>query len=384
MKNRVIDKQLIEGIIRANNNEFVEKVNDKINYIVSNAVNDLSKQIAYVSLENVIFQPVNELLSGGFTDNSKFIYFLGVDSAQLELNTHKATTFWKDLKNKIVFAWKNRNTRRHRRRRKKQVIEQSAVEQFAYEFDPSRYNIYSLCEDLQTAVAKFCDATTIVYLEGDRIRIVGKEDFGSNTQIIIYPVIFNGEMFKYYTGRKRGFLDIDIFARVDFLNDKYEKVGDNFFKIIKIFNVLYYFANKAMPNQIFIESLLYSCPDELFKGDDIYTVFVKVLNYLTMTSIKNIPSLTNPDKTIFTDKLSASSGLGYEKFINQFVYLNQKEKADPKVSLKTKIENNLNKSKTQKTTLKRPERKNNLKENLDKAEPDNQLQDKQDKTDKTE
>lgn len=342
MKGKVIDKQLIESIVRKKNDEFIEKVNEKLNLIVSNAIDDLSQQIAYINLDNVILQPANELISGAFTDNSKFVYLLGIDSAQLELNTLKSTNFWKDLKNRFIYAWKFRNTRRAKRKerkKKKQQEKDGNVNPIVYNFDPSKYNIYSLCEDLQTAIAKFSALTSIVYLEDTRIRIVGKDDYGSNTQIVIYPVIYNGEVYKYYAGRKKGFIEIDVASRADYLNEKFDKCGENFVEMIKVFNVLYFYANKTMPNQIFIESILVSCPDDLLKGEDAYTIFVKIINYLTMTSAKNIKSINNPKKTIFTDPLSASSALGYEKFVNQFVYLNEKEemKEKDKVALEKSI-----------------------------------------------
>lgn len=342
MKGKVIDKQLIESIVRKKNDEFIDKVYEKLNLIVSNAVDDLSQQIAYINLDNVILQPANELISGAFTDNSKFIYLLGIDSAQLELNTLKSTNFWKDLKNRLIYAWKFRNTRRAKRKerkRKKQQEKDVAANQVVYNFDPSKYNIYSLCEDLQSAIAKFSALTTIVYLEDTRIRLIGKDDYGANTQIIIYPVIYNGEVYKFYAGRKKGFVEINVSLRAQNLNQKFENCGQNFIDMIKVFNVLYFYANKTMPNQIFIESILTSCPNELFKGEDAYTVFVKIINYLTMTSVKDIKSINNLNKTIFTDPLSSSSALGYEKFINQFVYLNEKEamKEKDKLSLEKSI-----------------------------------------------
>ncbi len=345
MKGKVIDKQLIESIVRKKNDEFIDKVNEKLNLIVSNAVDDLAQQIAYINLDNVILQPANELISGAFTDNSKFVYLMGIDSAQLELNTLKSTNFWKDLKNRILFAWQNRNTRRAKRKERKKKKKQEkelAVNPVIYNFDPSKYNIYSLCEDLQTAIAKFSALTTVVYLEDTRIRLIGKDDYGSNTQIIIYPVIYNGEVYKYYAGRKKGFIEINIASRAETLNEKFNKCGENFVDMIKIFNVLYFYANKTTPNQIFIESILVSCPDDLFKGDDAYTIFVKIINYLTMTSVKNIKSINNPNKSIFTDPLSSSSSLGYEKFINQFVYLNEKEemKEKDKIALEKTIKKN--------------------------------------------
>lgn len=349
MSGKVIDKQLIESIVRKKNDEYIDKVSEKVNLIVSNAIDDLSHQISYINLDNVIFQPVNELLNGAFTDNSKFVYFLGIDSAQLELNTLKSTNFWKELKNTIIYAWQHRNTRRARRKEKKRKKKEAENSNLAtvYDFDPSKYNIYKACEDLQTAIAKFSALTSIVYLENNRLRVVGKEDYGANTQIIIYPVIYNGENYKYYAGRRKGFVEVDINSRIEKLSAKFQKTGESLIDMIKVFNVLYFYANKTMPNQIFIESILCSCPDELFKGDDAYTIFVKIINYLTMTSIKNVKSLTNPNKTIFTDPLSASSGLGYEKFINQFVYLNEKEEMTEKdkISLEKFVNKNKNKKK---------------------------------------
>lgn len=337
MNRKVIDKNLIESIVRKDNDEFVDNVTEKLNNIVANAVNDLSRQIAYINVNNVFLQPVNELLTGGFTDNSKFVYFLGIDSAQLELNTLNSTNLWRNIKNTVKNAW-FAGRKRRKKRKKKDKQQDDKVE--IYDFDPAKYNIYSLCEDLQTAIAKYSALTTIVYLEDTRIRIVGKDDYGSNTQIIIYPTIYNGQVYKYYLGKRKGFVEIDINQRIALLTQKIDRVGQNFVDMIKIFNVLYFYANKSTPNQIFIESLLYSCPDELFKGKSVYNQFVKIINYLTMSSIKEIPSLTNQNKTIFTDKTSSSSGIGYEKFINQFVYLdgNKENKKDDK-----KVKNNKNK-----------------------------------------
>lgn len=337
MKEKIIDRKLIESIAKNDNTEFFERVNNGVNNVLSNAINDMSQQIAYISLNNVVLQPVNEILTGGFTDNSKFVYFLGIDNAQLELNTLKSTTFWKDLKERIVWAWQNRSERKRRRalkKKKKQELEGN--DSMSYDFDPSHYNIYSIVEDLQTATAKFLTESSIVFLEGDHIKIVGKDDFGPNTQILIYPVIYNGDVYKYYAGRKKGYINIDIDSRIDLIDEKVEKAGKNFISLIKIFNVLYFFANKAMPNQVFIESVLYSCPNELFAGNDIYKVFVKIINYLTMTPLKDIRSLLNMDKTIFKDELTMQSAYGFERFMNQLVYLNENKNSNKAQNNKAK------------------------------------------------
>ena len=169
-------------------------------------------------------------------------------------------------------------------------------------------------------MVKYLSVTSIVYNEGNRLRIIGKDDFGSNTQIIIIPVIFNGEVFKYFIDRKKGFIDVDLLMRTDVLQYKLEQTGNTLLDIIKIINVLYYEVNHAMPNQIFVESLLCSCPKNMF-SEDAYSSFVKVLNYLTMTDFKQIKSVVNPDKTVVTDKLCGDCVYGFRKMANNMLNL---------------------------------------------------------------
>ena len=112
MRRGAITRGLIESIVRNDNIEYIDAVDEKMKAIVSNAVEDLSKQISYVNLNNVILQPANELLNGAMTDNSKFVYFLAVDNAQIDLNTSRSSRFWKNFKNRIVYAWNNRKVKK--------------------------------------------------------------------------------------------------------------------------------------------------------------------------------------------------------------------------------------------------------------------------------
>ncbi len=307
-----INKSLIDGIFRRDNQEYLESTNDKVQGLLTLAIEDLSKRIAYISFDNTILEPMNELSNGGFTDNSKFTYFLGVDSSQLEINTLQRNEFWKRALDRVVFAWKNRNgPKKKRRRKKKNETEEPKIK----EIDPSKYTLSNLCEDLVNAMAEHLSMTSLVSLSDNMIKVIGKDDFGASVQINIYVVLFDGEQYKYFISRKKGFLKIDNQLRVAAFDNKIERVGDVLQDMIKVFNVLYYNINKTLPNQVFIESLLCGCPNELFSQDR-YKTFLKLINYLAMSDVSQIKSNLNPDKTIFTDSMCGNSAYGYKKFIS--------------------------------------------------------------------
>lgn len=307
-----ISKSLINTIASQNNEIFLQKTQDMVKNIVSASVEELAGKVSYVTINNVVFQPVNELLSGAFCDNSQFVYFLGVENAQLELNTAKKTNFWRKFWQKFKSAWSNR-WKRHKKKKKKNDDSEIAITKPA---DMSNYSIYNLAQDLQLALANQLTETSLVYLNGNEILILGKEDFGTNTKIKIYVVSNNEEVFKFYAGQRKGFIDVNINARCDALNKKLATCGENFIKMLKIFNTLYYNANGSLPNQVYMESVLCNIPDDLFVGEEIYKVFVKIVNYISIKTIKDTKSINNPTKTIFSDIVCGNSTYGFTKMMN--------------------------------------------------------------------
>ncbi len=313
-----ISKNLINSIASQNNEIYLERTQNLVRSVVSASVEELAEKVSYVTKNNVVLQPVNELLSGAFCDNSQFVYFLGIENAQLELNTAKKTNFWRELWQRFKLAWQNRRKRRKKKKKKDDKVE---VDNSKPQ-DMSKYSIYDLGVDFQKAVSNQLSATSLIYLNGNEILILGKEDFGANTKIKIYLVNSNESLFRYYAGKRKGFIDIDLNARCEALNTKIKNAGENFIKILKIFNVLFYNANNRLPNQVYMESVLCSVPDELFEGEDIYKAFVKVVNYLSIKTIKNTPSINNPEKTIFTDSVCGEETYGFTRMM-EFISNNQ-------------------------------------------------------------
>lgn len=312
-----INQELINSIVKQNHTTYLKNINKNVNKVLSLSIESLSRKVSYINLKNVVLQPVNELLNNGFVDNSKCIYFLGIDNVQLELNTSKKTNLWKNFKERFKFAWSNRKLfKRRKRKRKHKKTEERMQELTQINFDPSKYTIYNLTEDMQNTICSFLSETSLVYLKNNRLEIFGRDDFGTNIQIVIYFVIKTGEKYKFFTANKRGFHEIDINERLNALNKKISAVGDNFTKMLKIFNTLCYNINGNMPNQVYIESLLCYIPDALYEGSDIYKVFLKIVNYLRIRSIRDIPSINNPQKNINNDIVCGNCALEINKLLN--------------------------------------------------------------------
>lgn len=306
-----ISKNLINSIASQDNQDYLEKVQNTLTGVLSASVNELSEKLSCVTKNNVVLQPINEVLNGAFCDNSTFVYLLGVENAQLEISTAKKSNYWAELWRRFKYAWANR--RKKKKNKKKKIDAQENKVEIK---DISKYSIYDLTQDFQQAIANNLSETSIIYSSANQILILGKDDFGSNTKIKIYVVSKNEKYFRYYAGRRKGYIDIDVTSRCDMINQKIQKVGHDFILILKILNVLFYNANGRLPNQIFMESILYSIPDELYNGDDIHSIFVKIINYLSIKTIKNIMSINNNDKTIFTDEICGEETYAFIKMMN--------------------------------------------------------------------
>lgn len=311
-----ITKELINSIVNQKNTKFVKTVNKRVNEVLSLAVDNLSSQISYINLKNVLLQPVNELVTNAFVDNSNFVYFLGINNAQLEMNTAHKMNFWKNFKERFKYAWKNRKDfgKRKRKRRKKK-LKYEEEKQKDIKIDPSKYSIYNLAEDMQNSICNYLYETSMISCVDNCLQIVGKDDFGTNTSIIIYLVHMNETGFKYYAGFKKGFIDVNVNKRIENVNQKINLVGENYVKILKVFNTLFYNVNGYMPNQVFMESILNYCPNELYESDDIFKVYLKIVNYLSLKTIRNIKSINNEAETIHEDKICGNCGIGFNKML---------------------------------------------------------------------
>lgn len=314
---RGISRQLIESLSVSDNSEFAEEIESKVANLVSLAVDDLSHSIPFVKPEDCILQPVTENFNGALTPESDYVFFLGFSSPQIELNCLQYNDSWKKFKERVVIAW---NSSKKPKKRKKRKKGQEEVEPISTQYDyvAEKYNLDALKDDLQKAFVKNLTQTSIVYNNRTFLRIIGRDEFGPKTQIFIYPCLVDGEDYKFFISRKKGFYKVNFAKRAQLINEKVERVGYEYITMIKIFNSLFRSTDKygSTPNQIFIESLLYGVPDELFIDNDIYDSFIKIVNYLNLTDVSNFISIANPEMKINEDRLTKLNQISFLKFIN--------------------------------------------------------------------
>ncbi len=308
-----ITKQLVEMIAEKDNSQFVSTINDKVNGLLSLAVENLADKVSYISTGNVTLQPINEIFNNAFVDGSEYVYLLGVENAQLQLNTIKKEGIWKNFKKRVVYFWKNRKALRKKKKRRRK--KDNDKPQPSVNFDQTSYTIFDLAEDLQQSLSNFLTETSMIYLDKNTIQIVGKEDLGSNVKIVIHVISQEKQIFKHFISMKSGYLDINLANRFHLLSEKQFYVGENLIKMLRVFNSLYFNVNGRLPNQIFMESVLCAVPEDLFQGDDIYKVYLKIVNYISLKSIRTIKSINDPSKTIHDDKVCGGCGIGFNKML---------------------------------------------------------------------
>jgi len=310
-----ISKKLIENIAYADNTPYGENIEAGIFNLISLAIEALEQTIPYININNTVVQPVNETFNFSYVPGSDFVYFLGIASPQLEINSLSYSNTWSKFKKRFKEAWieSSRRLRKRRERARKLGIEEKPIEE-----NFERYNMENLLEDLQFAFAKNLSETSLVYKRDDSIKIIGKDDFGVNTSIIIYPAILEDKDYKLFINRKKGFLTYNFQYRMKCFNEKLEKIGPNYIFMLKTLNYLIKEFTKAPANQIFVESLLNGCPEDILKGDDIYACFIKLINYLRFTDISSYESVLTEGKTIFNDLTTTTASFQYSKFLKAF------------------------------------------------------------------
>lgn len=311
-----ITKKWIENIAYTENIEFGEKVGNTVLNLISLAIDDMSQKIPYVNIEDTIVQPINETFNASYIPGSDFVYFLGIRSPQIEQNSLSYSNVWHNFKKRFKEAW-IQSSRKARKKKEKQqkagIVEEKEI-QTSFE----KYNLNNFMEDFQYSLTKNLSNTSIVYRNNSCIRIIGKDDFGVNTTIIIYPTILEDDSYKMFISRKKGYEIYNFNHRVACLNEKLEKIGENYIFIMKIFNYLFREFTKQPANQILLETIMYNSPESFFKGDDIYACFVKLINYLRFNDISSYKSVLTEGKTIFDDITTKNSSYQYSRFLKAF------------------------------------------------------------------
>ncbi len=296
-----LSKDLIEGLRDSTNEDSIARLNNLVSELMGQVMEDLSSKSSFIQPDKVILEPVNEIYLGAISACSEYTYFLGVANKEIELNSLDKKHYIKNLWKRFVRAWK---VSRAKKKRKKDKTENS-VEPIR---NIAKYTIDDLKSDVVYYLSNYVTSSTIIYEYYDHISILGKEDFGTNVKINIYICMYDdkNEVYKLYNNAKNRFMEIDFKQRFKNLNTKIQDCGDSFVNMVKVFNSLFSKAFNKVPNQIMIESLLFACPNVLFK-DDLYETFINIANFIRLNDVTAIRSICDNSKTVFKDKLVLES-----------------------------------------------------------------------------
>ncbi|MBE7074408.1 MAG: hypothetical protein E7376_00280 [Clostridiales bacterium] len=303
-------KSLIKEFSKDTNLNAFNHAYNVISQYIDEVINTIKQRNPYII--NYELYVANEVFTGVEYFNSSLDLFLLVDAPQIELNfVNKRHS---KFKNNLIQYWNyfkaNFKLFSSRKKKGEQVIKQTNKKVLNLQ----DYDIEVLLYDLFSELTKLLYKESKLYIDTKKISIVGKEEFG--VDINIYPVfITDTNSFCLYNTSTSKKIIIDFYERFDNIEIKDIKTQGYFKQQIKIFNNLYWNLFQQKPNQIFIESLLFDCPNELFAQDETITT-INIINYLKNSTMQNKKSICNTNISLFKEPLNT---IKYEmaiKFVN--------------------------------------------------------------------
>ncbi len=293
-----LNRELIESLNESSNENFAETLNNTVYGVVYQSLEQLCEKSPLVKMEKCVFTPVDEIFLGSFCQRSQYNYFLGVDNPQIAYNSKKARNWW-------AYVWKTfkESWRIGRKKKKKRKVVEKNEEIKAISVD--KYNINDFKRDLFNRIANNISQTSMVYDYSDHISLVGNDDFGFGVKVNIFVCYYDSktEVFKMFRESRNNFVDYAFKNRFKNLEDKVSRCGKSFVDMAKLINSIYSKTYNVIPNQVIVESLLFSCPDLLFDNDDVYKTFVNIANYIRMMSINSFVSICDENLPLGKEKL---------------------------------------------------------------------------------
>lgn len=282
----------------------------KISEIINISMQTIMQRNSYISKYEILV--ANEAFSKSAFFASGLDLFLVVNAVQIELNQTNTKTnnfinwlkmFWQSFKNNFILF-------RSKKRKNEKFIKN--VEKKALSLN--NYDVTMFYNDLLAQISKELYNKTTLCINKNKIQIIGEDEFG--LEINIYPVFSdNDEKYTLYNVNKHTKCLIDFKDRFINIDIKNIQTDNKFSEQVKIFNNLYWNILKSKPNQIFIESLLYNCPNNLFTNDDVEST-INLVNYIKNNTMRNIKSICDETTDIFKESLNTTNFETALKFIS--------------------------------------------------------------------
>lgn len=294
-----VSKNIIEQFAHDVNQTAFENTIDIVVQRISLGMENLLAKNAFITGYQI--EIANEVLTGGETPYSNVELFLEIDAPLIEQNQVKMhgnkyknwlRQFWKEFRQNFKIFSKKKKSKK-------------AMENAEKKLDQTKeYNISHLFKDIQIQIAKTHYKTASIQIYPNKILISDKTEYSSN--IYVYPVFVHDKIIKQYNTQNSKVNIIDYKNRFDNIDDMNVLTYDMYTTLVRVLNTIFYSIFDRLPNQIFIESILYNVPVE-FYTDDIYETTINVFNYLKNCSLNDLVSVCDDGTKLFKDKLNSET-----------------------------------------------------------------------------
>ncbi len=307
----ILNSNIIKEFAKSVDNSSFNQAYSKVNQYINDALSIIKNRNPYINNYDIFI--ANEAFSDAEFYASTLDIFIVFNAVQIELNQEKNKEnkfiksikyFWQSFQdNFFIFRSKKRKNNKYLKKVEKKVM---LLE---------KYNVTTLYNDILVQLSKQMYNKTELYINSNKITIIGEEEFG--LPINIYPVFYvDEEKFKLYNIKTDKNIIIDFKDRFQNVEIKNLQTNDNYINQIRIFNNIYWNIFKQKPNQIFIESLIFSCPNNLFVNDVVETT-INLVNYIKNNTMQNLKSICDETIDLFNEQLNTVDYQSALKFINK-------------------------------------------------------------------
>lgn len=307
----ILNSNIIKEFAKSVDNNSFNQAYSKVNQYINDALSIIKNRNPYINNYDIFI--ANEAFSDAEFYASTLDIFIVFNAVQIELNQEKKKEnkfiksikyFWQSFQdNFFIFRSKKRKNNKYLKKVEKKVM---LLE---------KYNVSTLYNDILVQLSKQMYNKTELYINSNKITIIGEEEFG--LPINIYPVFYvDEEKFKLYNIKTDKNIIIDFKDRFQNVEIKNLQTNDNYINQIRIFNNIYWNIFKQKPNQIFIESLIFSCPNNLFVNDVVETT-INLVNYIKNNTMQNLKSICDETIDLFNEQLNTVDYQSALKFINK-------------------------------------------------------------------
>lgn len=315
MKSKIfkIDSQYIDEFAKPINPNFVNEVFLQMTQKLSDALDEIKNKSTLIN--SYSFKLVNECSMGTEVQSSTLDIFLNIKSPQLEFSVIDVKkNFFKKFFNRIKLAiYQIKMEKLSKKKKNKKTKKESKDSQIDFSNINKNYDLVKFKRDFIKILVKYFTEKTTLYENYYGLSILSKEELGLNANI--YIIMDNGKNYKIFNSNSYKYTIVDFGQRFSNFEIKNYETNYMYQKIVRIFNSM--FANYIgyVPNQIFVESMFYNCPTNLFNGETLKDCFLKIINFINIKLyLQNFTSITNEKINISKDILAKINYYDFNKF----------------------------------------------------------------------